>query len=226
MFKKAFLSPFFMPVFFVLLWAMFLCYTIFFNNGNEAILAVTKEGGIIEDISHVGYIFLIALLLLVSNDYRDKIRSWGIYLFLAICAFLREEGIHHHLSRTDTTPFKSRFFLNPNNALSEKIVFGIFLLVILCAVIYLANKYAKHLVKSFFKFDTISWSIAVMCGIGVVSKYIDRFPANWRKAHGGVKLSDDVYTMFQLVEESMEMFLPYIACFILIQYHYLHAEKK
>ena len=226
MIKKIFLSPFFVPVFFVVLWAMFVCNAIFMHEGNDAILAVTKEGGIIEDISHVGYIFLIALLLLVSNDYRDKIRSWGIYLFLAICAFLREEGIHHHLSKTDTTPFKSRFFLNPNNALSEKIVFGIFLLVILCVVIYLAHKYAKHLVKSFLKLDTISWSIAVMCTIGVVSKYIDRFPANWRKAHGGVELSDDVYTMFQLVEESMEMFLPYIACLILIQYHYLHGEKK
>lgn len=219
MINKIILSPFFVMGTFLALWLSFVAYV--YYGHTENILDFTIEGGIVEGIAHFGYVLLIALLLLVSNDYRDKIRTWGILLFLSLCAFLREAGIHHHLSKTDTTPFKSRFFTSPNNPLSEKILYGMLLLVILSAVLYLAYKYAKPLFVSFFKLDVISWSVATLCFVGVVSKYIDRFPANWRKAHGGVYLPDDVYEIFQLVEESMEMFLPYIACMILLQYRLL-----
>ncbi len=219
MLKRTFLSPFFMPLAFLVLWLLFMggIYWIF----PQDVLRFTEEGEFIEYLSHFGYVLLIAVLLWVCNDYRDNIQTWGIYLFLALCCFLREGGIQHHLSKTDTTPFKSRFFLNPNNPLGEKIVFGAVLLLILGVVLYLAVKYSKHLVSSFFKFNTVTWSVAVLCTVGVCAKIVDRFPANWRKAHGGVPLSDDVFAFCQLVEESSEMFLPYIAVLILCQYHLL-----
>lgn len=219
MLKRTFLSPFFMPVAFLVLWLSFIGI-IWFCFPQDA-LRVTEEGEFIEYLSHFGYVLLIAVLLWVCSDYQDNIKSWGIYLFLAICCFLREGGIQHHLSKTDTTPFKSRFFLNPNNPLGEKIVFGAVLLLIFGVILYLAVKYSKYLVLSFFKLDTVSWSVAVLCTVGFCAKIVDRFPSNWRKAHGGVPLSDDIYTICQLVEESSEMFLPYIAVVILCQYHLL-----
>ncbi len=219
MLKKIFLSPFFMPVAFLAVWLSFMG-VLYFGYPAD-VLRFTEEGKFIEIITHLGYITLIAVLLVVAADYQDKIKSWGIYLFLALCALLREMGIQHHLSKTDTTPFKSRFFLNPNNPLSEKIVFGAMLLIVAGAVVYLAVKYSKHLVHSFFKLNTVTWSIAVLCMVGVCAKIIDRFPSNWRKAHNGVPLSDEVYTICQLLEESSEMFLPYIAALILWQYHLL-----
>ena len=216
MLKKVFLSPFFMPVAFLVCYLSFMAIVYFCGDGN--ILSYTKEGGIIEFICHLGYILLIGMLLVVSYDYRDNIRSWGMFLFLALIAFLREAGIHHHLSRTDTTPFKSRFFLNPNNPWEEKVIFGALLLVVLGAVLYLAYKYLKHLIKTFFELNTVTWSIATMCTVGVVGKFIDRFPANYRKAHNGVTLEENVFEVFQLCEEASEMFLPYIAILILLQY--------
>lgn len=219
MLKKIFLSPFFMPVAFLAVWLSFMG-VLYFGYPAD-VLRFTEEGKFIEIITHLGYITLIAVLLVVAADYQDKIKSWGIYLFLALCALLREMEIQHHLSKTDTTPFKSRFFLNPNNPLSEKIVFGAMLLIVAGAVVYLAVKYSKHLVHSFFKLNTVTWSIAVLCMVGVCAKIIDRFPSNWRKAHNGVPLSDEVYTICQLLEESSEMFLPYIAALILWQYHLL-----
>ena len=216
MFKKFFLSFYFVPVFFILVWGAFAShiYLVYTND----ILSFTKEGGLIEDICHIGYVSLIGMLLYWCDDYKDRIKSWGMFLFLAMCAFLREEGLHRHLSRTDTTPFKSRFFLNPNNPLGEKIIFGAFLIIVLGAVLYLAYMYVKPVFVKFFKFDTISWSICTLCSIGLVGKIIDRFPANYRKANG-VALPDDIYAIFQLVEESSEMFLPYLAILILAQYH-------
>ncbi len=222
MFKKMFLSPFFMPIFFVAIWGGFVAYV--FINHNDNILSFVKNGPIIEDTSHLGYMLLVAALLWYCDDFRDKIKSWGIFLFLSMCAFLREYGIHRHLSKTDTTPFKSRFFLNPDNPVGEKIVFGILLIIIAVAVIYLAVKYSKFLVASFFKLNTISWSVATMCTIGVASKIIDRFPANYRKSTG-VELSENTYAIMQLVEESSEMFLPYLAIFIIIQYHLILKNR-
>jgi len=222
MFKKIFLSPFFTPILFLLLWGSF--DFIVYHYTNDNILTYTKEGGIIENIAHFGYILLIATLLLVCEDYKDKIKSWGIYLFLALIAFLREAGIHHYLSKTDTTPFKSRFFLNPNNPLGEKIIYGCLLIIILCAVLYIAIKYTKHLITSFFKLNTVTFSIATMCSIGVISKLVDRFPANYRKSHG-VALDENLYELMQLMEESSEMFLPYLAILILVQYHLINAKK-
>lgn len=219
--KKIFMSPFFVPVAFLALWGAVLSGIYYFFPND--VLRLTLEGEAIEVATHFGYVVLIGVLLIACDDFRDKIRTWGIYLFLAICCFLREGGIQHHLSRTDTTPFKSRFFLNPDNALSEKIIFGAVLLVIFGALLYLAIKYAKGLVLSFFKFNTVTWSIAVMCTVGVGAKIIDRFPSNYRKAHGGVALSDEMYALCQLLEESSEMFLPYLAVVILWQYH---LQKK
>ena len=91
--------------------------------------------------------------------------------------------------------------------------------MVLAAVLYIAFKYAKHLVVSFFKLDAITWSIATLCFVGVVGKIVDRYPSNYRKAHDNVPLPDNIYTFLQIVEESSEMFLPYLAILILWQYH-------
>lgn len=214
--KKIFMSPLFMPVAFVLLWGAFMAgvYHLYPND----ILSITEEGGIIEDITHFGYVVLIAVLLVLCDNFQDRIKTWAMLLFLSMCALLREQGIQHHLSKTDTTPFKSRFFLNPNNPLSEKIIFGLVLLIVAGAVIYLAVKYSKHLVRSFFQFNPVTWSIAVLCTVGVCAKWVDRFPSNWKKAHNGVALPEQTYAICQLMEESSEMFLPYIAVGALYQF--------
>ena len=217
MWNKILMSPFFAPVFFLVLWGISIGAVCFYDSAY--VLQMTEDGQWIDITARVGYLFLIAVLFYVGNDFKDKVTSWGIYLFFSLVCFLRESGIQHHLSATDSTPFKSRFFLNPNNPISEKIIFGAVLILIFGALCYLAIKYTKFLVLSFFKLDTVTWTIAVLCTNGVVGKLIDRFPANYRKAHGGEGLSDSVYSIFQLVEETSEMFLPYLAMLALYQYH-------
>ena len=164
---------------------------------------------------------MLAAMMYFARDYSDKITSWGIYLFLGMCAFLREAGIQHHLSKTDTTPFKSRFFLNPNNPWGEKIVFGLVLIVIFAAIIYLAVKYTKFLISSFFKLNTVTWSTAVLCTVLVCAKFADRFPSNWKKAHDNVPLPVNQFETWALLEEGSEMFLPYLVIVIMWQYHLL-----
>lgn len=222
--KKIFLSPLFTPVLFVSCWSIMLAVVLFCFPDLK--FKITEDGEIIELITNIGYVSMIAAMLFYAKDYADKMTSWGIYLFLGICAFLREAGIQHHLSRTDSTPFKSRFFLNPENPWGEKIVFGLILLLILGALVYLGVKYAKHLIVSFFKFNTVTWSTAVLCCTLVFAKFADRFPGNWRKAHNDVLLPRDQIEIWSLLEESSEMFLPYLVIIILMQYHMLKSKNN
>ena len=224
MLKKIVLSPFFMPVFFLILWLSLVGAVYGFYAGD--LLALTKDGRFIDVIAKIGYIFLIFVLALCYRDFQDKMLAWGCYIFLAMSCFLRESGIQHFLSETDSTPFKSRFFLNPDNPVHEKIIFGAVLLLVFGAIIYLAMQYTKPLIKSFFKLDTITWGIATLCTTGVFSKIIDRFPSNYRKAHHGEHLPDDVYAFLQILEETSEMFLPYLAMFVIFQYHLMCHHKK
>lgn len=221
--KKIFLSPFFSPICFSICWGAILAIVLIWFP--EQKYQITHDGEIIEILTNIGYMLMLAALLYFSKDYTDKITSWGIYLFLAISAFLRESGIQHHLSKTDSTPFKSRFFLKPENPIGEKIVFGLLLLIIFGSVLYLLIKYGKHLITSFFKFNTVTWTIAVFCSVLVLSKFADRFPGNWRDAHNDVSLPKSHIEVWSLLEESIEIFIPYLIIIALAQYHLIKQKK-
>lgn len=221
--KKLFLSYLFTPITFTLVWSLLIFVVLAFFPEQKFI--ITQEGEIIEIFTNIGYILMLATMMYLAKDYTDKITSWGVYLFLGMCAFLREAGIQHYLSKTDTTPFKSRFFLNPNNPWGEKVVFGLVLLVIFAALAYLAVKYSKFLITSFFKLNTVTWSTAVLCTVLVCAKFADRFPSNWRKAHGGIYLPQNQIEIWSLLEESSEMFLPYLVILIMWQYHLIKNKK-
>ena len=93
--------------------------------------------------------------------------------------------------------------------------------LMLAAIIYLAVKYTKFLISSFFKLNTVTWSTAVLCTVLVCAKFADRFPSNWKKAHDNVPLPVNQFETWALLEESSEMFLPYLVIVIMWQYHLL-----
>ena len=93
--------------------------------------------------------------------------------------------------------------------------------LMLAAIIYLAVKYTKFLISSFFKLNTVTWSTAVLCTVLVCAKFADRFPSNWKKAHDNVPLPVNQFETWSLLEESSEMFLPYLVIVIMWQYHLL-----
>lgn len=222
--KKFFLSPFFSPVFFTVLWgALVLAVLVFYPKKT---FEITTDGQLIDVATYIGYALMLLTMLALYQDFKGKRLSWFVYFMLGLCALLREAGIQHHLSTTDSTPFKSRFFLNPNNPLAEKILYGAVLLILFGAILYLALKYAKHLTTSFFKLNTVTWSIATFCTVLVFAKFADRFPSHYRHIKNLDALPRSFIDLWSLLEESAELFLPLLVVIAFWQYHLLAKNSK
>ncbi len=223
--RKLLLSPLFVPSFFLIVWLVFVC--ILFVFGYDNLAYILKDHGPLEEITHFSYIPLFMTFALFAKFFllnKEKRIDFILFCTLGITALLREMGAQHWLASKDTTAFKSRFFLNPDNPLSEKIVAGSILIVLATILIYLIKKYTKHLVVSFFKMNPISWSVITLCVFGVFSKFVDRFPANYKRSHG-FPLPEQMQVNLKIIEETSETMLPWIASFIMIQY-WLSKRKQ
>lgn len=223
--KKAFLSPLFGPLSFLIAWGAIIAIVLAFFP--EQKFSITEDGHLLDILTYSGYALMLLAFLYFCKDFDTKStkHSWIVFFTLAICALLREAGIQHHLASVDTTPFKSKFFLNPINPIHEKIIFGLVLLIVFGMIGYIAFKYTKHLITSFFKFNPVTWSIATLCSTLVIAKFFDRFPSNYRHSHE-VPLERNTIEIFSLLEESSEIFLPLMVVIILIQYHLLKQKKN
>lgn len=223
--KKYIESPFFTP--FIVLALFLLSVTISITFFPNLITDKDHKNMAIETATYSAYAFMfLAFIYFIKKFYKDGKfnKDYFVYFFVALAALFREMGIQHWIPSKDSTAFKSRFFLNPENPLSEKIIAGTLLLLFAVAIAYLAIKYSKYLINSFLNMNTVTWSIAVLCTVGVISKIVDRFPSNYRK-YTGFSLEPTIRNNLVLMEEISEIFLPIIVIFILIQYN-MRYEKK
>lgn len=83
--KKIFMSPFFVPAAFLILWLSFM--GIVYYGFPENVLKVTVEGELIENITHMGYVLLIGGLLVVATTIRTESGHGGFFCFwrFALC---------------------------------------------------------------------------------------------------------------------------------------------
>lgn len=179
------------------------------------------------------YFFLFISLIFLFNDFKKdrKLSDYFIYLFLTLAAFAREQGIQHWLASKDSTAIKIRFFTNPDNPLSEKIITVLLLALIVGSAAYVLVKYAKYYIPGFFKMDTLSWSIVTLGASGLFAKLIDRMPngpiskwMNFGELYGEYL---ELYTYhIGVFEETAEMLIPINAIIILWQYHLLRQGNS
>lgn len=234
--KKCALSPFFAPIVTTVLWALFIwiIYIFYADTFPNAYLttrstvtpAVADDNGLIEIITNILYGVMFAVFAYYAKDFvkSDKAIDFTVFVLLGVSAFLREVGIQHWLAGSDSTAFKSRFFLNPNNQISEKVEAGIILIAFFLLFLYVLVKYSKHLVISFFKLNATTWSVATLCTVALASKMVDRFPSHYRKAVGE-RMDISLRNFLYIVEETGEALLPLITIFILWQYFKVKNEK-
>lgn len=223
--KKVLLSPLFAPVATVLAVGLCIALSWILHPGNPTFFF--DEDGENEFITYAGYGIGLIVALGYARDYlkTDRQASYFALLLLWLSALLREAGIQHWLTDHDTTAIKLRFFTNPNNPLSEKIVAAVLVVVVLGTAVWLLCRYMPGLFRGFLALNPLAWTVATFGGVGIVSQFADRFPSNYFKATG-VRLDDTVIYWFKAVEESGEATLPLLFALGFIQYHLLREQNR
>ena len=180
---------------------------------------------IVEPLTYCCYAFAFGVIISHLGLYKTRLEKCHCCLFimLFICALLREMGIQHWLATKDTTAFKLRFFSNPNNPLSEKIIAGLILFIVISIVIYLLIYYIPKILKGFFQMQPLYWTIVTLGGVGILGKTIDRLPANLSR--WGYSIEPIWIAWFKLFEETSEFCLPLICAIAIFQFYFIRKQK-
>ncbi len=161
---------------------------------------------------------LIVLYIFKPKDNTPK-QNFNFFLFefITLGMLLRELGIQHWLTQTDSTAIKIKFFLNPNNPIHEKIITGLFLLMWVVIAIYLFRRYTVFLFREFFRLNATVWTIGTTCMLVVFVKFVDRYADNYQR-FTGVPVSQFWDTGLSSFEEIYEAFLPVLIMIAAIQF--------
>ena len=169
------------------------------------------------------YVLAFVLMGVCAKDFKGKYQDYTLFLFLMLCAVLREAGIQHMLTSTDTTAIKIHFFTNPNNPLWEKCRAAFLLLIVLGAAAIVLIKYIPKIWKGFWAKDPVYWSICTLAVFGIIGKISDRLPSRY-SAHYGHRLPEETIYWFSIGEEGLEMCLPLLVAIAVLQHHFLKKQ--
>lgn len=180
----------------------------------------------LECVTYAIYAFTLPIILFCARDFKDSgMKHYVLFVFLWLCGLLREAGIQHWLTATDTTAFKLRFFTNPNNPIGEKIVAALIALTVLGVAVYLIVYYTPKIIKGFFRLNPLYWTICTLGGMGILAKVFDRIPGNYRKIVGHF-MDPSQKSFFELLEEISETTLPLLVAFAFIQFHLMKKAQQ
>ena len=224
MIKKLFLSPLFALFFTGIMGILF--WIIFNHISYDEVYFLTADWGIVDTLTIGLWVFTFYLLAFFWIKGYIKVSNITIcfMLILLMCAVVREMGIQHCLTTSDTTPFKLNFFKKPTNPFGEKIIFGSILLSLFGIIFYLIGHFFKKLWIGFFHFETAVWTFVTFFLLLIVSKILDRLPSKLVKNH--IPMSDTAHSAFSWFEETSEILLPLLLIILLGQIFVIEKQTK
>lgn len=223
--KNKLLSPYFAIFFVICAIAVYyiLCFLFSIKFGYFDI----EEIGVTETLTYIFYGFSFGVIFCYFKDFinsPDKNTFFALIFLQTVCLF-REMGIQHWLTSHDTVITKTRFFLNPNNPLYEKLIAGFLMLSVVVVFVWVLSKNFKKLALGFIKFQNIPWTIAIFSILTVITQIADRFPANYLKATG-MNLSEHITFVLKILEEGGESLLPLLFVIGILQWHLTFKREK
>lgn len=223
--RNWFYHPFFAPVFIIIMGIIPLANWLLLNRDTAVWITFIWDDYITPPL------YVLAMIVLYickprDNTPKQNFNFW-IFEFITLGMLLRELGIQHWLTQTDTTAIKIRFFLNPGNPIHEKIITGLFLLMWLVIAIHLFRRYTRFLFREFFRLNATVWTIGTTCMLTVIVKFVDRLADNYKR-YTGMAVSDFWDTGISSFEEIYEAFLPILIMIAAIQFarHRIRLEDS
>lgn len=168
----------------------------------------------------------------VAGDTKRKCLWAALWSLLAVMAIVRQTDLHKLLfaqiwpdiaGTFRGTVYKMRFLKAGHIPLVPKLFVGGFFALFFAAVAIPLIRYIKPLIKGFFRFEPVAWTMATFGVVSTAVLVIDRLPSKLRKA--GVDLSDSTVALLKTVEEGGEMVMALLALLAILQSHLIFGRR-
>ena len=178
------------------------------------------KSGATDALTYLFFGMAFSVLLCFYQDYMNTPRQSTYFglIFLWVITLFREMGAQHWLAINDTTAIKINYFKNPNVPFYGKIISAVVILSVLSVIAFLFYKNFKKMIRGFFKFNPLYWTIATFGGWGLITQIADRFNSHYVKVTGE-RLSEPALFFVTIIEEGGESLLPLLFIVALIQFH-------
>jgi hypothetical protein len=127
------------------------------------------------------------------------------------------------------TPFKMRFLTRSGIPLGAKLLVISYFVLFFGVFAAMLAYYFPKLVKGFFRFHPVAWSICFLGLSGVMVQVFDRLPAWYRHAKGLSKeevINTPFASFCTAFEEGGEMMLASLALIAILQAHAIYSRDE
>jgi len=172
-----------------------------------------EEGGFIEGLSPMGYVFCV-LLIIAHGGFRFAFTRALPLVVVLLAMTLRE--LNFHVLFTSMSIEKLDFYTSPAVPLHQKVIAFLVIALVAAAVLLLIVRHGRVFLAGLWKLDPVSLGTALAIGEILLSKSIDGI--NNRLADIGYFMSDETTNMFAKVEETAELGISLYAIIAILAY--------
>lgn len=168
-----------------------------------------------------------------SGSTGRQCRWAALWSLLGAMAIVRETDVHKALfaeiwpdiaNTFKGTVFKMKFLKADDIPFLPKLFVLVFFIFFFVSVIVPLIRYIVPLVKGFFRFEPVAWTMAFFGGVSVMVLTVDRLPANLR--HANISVSDSLLALMKAFEEGGEMLMALLALLAILQSYLIFGRKE
>ena len=168
------------------------------------------EDNLIENLTVVLYLSVIAYLLLVASGNR-RFRYYSAFVVLLFA--LRELDMH----RFSESILKFSYYMKPQISLVEKLSAGAVVLICTYVLVRYTISYKGGLVSGLRRLQGYALTTVAALLITLISKLLDQAPKILHK-HFAITLSGEEKVQMLVIEETLELGIPLLMLLACLQY--------
>lgn len=164
----------------------------------------------------------------VGGSLRRQCGWSALYSLLGFMALVREQDWHKTLfadiwpevaSTFKGTVYKMRFLTASDVPLAPKLFVLVFFILFFVAVGIPLLRYFIPLMRGFFRFEPVAWTMAFFGGASVLVAFFDRLPSNLRHTAWAIGEGSTAQALFKILEEGNEMIMALLGLLAILQAH-------
>lgn len=180
-----------------------------------------KEGGVVENLSAIGYLLCIFFLFYVGRA-TSLSSHWYLYVILLAMA-LRELDFDKRFTATGV--LKSKFIVADDVGLVAKVIGSTIVLFVLWSVFIWIRNHGKQFIQGVVQLQSSSWAAGFAMFFVVFTKSIDGLARKLEPL--GIQVSTELNVLSSRTEEIFELGIPItLFCAIFLYWGYSGGSEK